>query len=156
VTDEQITPLATEVMQEETIEAEILRLHQMNCDAAQGVIQLTQETMERSARIGGLLIRKKAEINQHGAWLKWFAKHMPFSTQTADNYRMVYQRWEELKGQPVRNLTEAYRLLRKASKVAKDKVKRPGKLKVDPADFIGQTGSVPPATGESTVTDLPP
>jgi Protein of unknown function (DUF3102) len=131
----------------ETIEEEINRLHQANCEVAQQVIQ-------RAIRIGELLVKKKASL-PHGEWLPWFTKNIKFSTQTADNYRMLYTRQAELKFLTIRNLTDAYRLLRNADKLLKDKVRRTPKVQVNAADFADQTASVPPGTKDSTVTDLP-
>jgi hypothetical protein len=61
--------------------------------------------------------------------LIWLTKHTPFSRQTSDNYRMVYVGRDEPKLLTVSNLTEAYRLLRKA------KAQRSPKPQVNPADF---------------------
>ena len=126
----------------ETIEEEINRLHQANCEVAQQVIQ-------RAIRVGELLVKKKASL-PHGEWLPWFTKNIKFSTQTADNYRKVYTRQAELKFLTIRNLNDAYQLMRNADKLLKDKVQRTPKVQVNAADFADQTASVPPGTKEST------
>lgn len=122
----------------ETIEEEINRLHLANCVVA-------QETIQRAIRIGELLVKKKASL-PHGDWLPWFTKNIKFSTQTSDNYRMLYTRQAKLKFLTIRNLTDAYWLLRNADKLLKDKVQRTPKVQVHAADFADQTASVPPGT----------
>jgi hypothetical protein len=46
---------------------------------------------------------------KHGEWLLWVEKNLPFSRQTADNYRRAFENRAKLL--TVGNLTEGYRLL---------------------------------------------
>src|SRR6476619_6513834 len=83
--------------------SEINRLHGEICQAA-------RTTIEKAVRIGELLSAQKAGL-QHGQWLPWLHANVKFSRQTADNYRRIYEKREELKLLNVGNLSDAYRLL---------------------------------------------
>ena len=83
--------------------SEINRLHGEICQAA-------RTTIEKAIRIGELLTEQKAGL-KHGEWLPWLKANVEFSRQTADNYRRVYEKREDLKLLNVGNLTDAYRLL---------------------------------------------
>jgi Protein of unknown function (DUF3102) len=82
---------------------EINRLHAEICQAA-------RTTIEKAIRIGELLTEQKATL-KHGEWLPWLKANVEFSRQTADNYRRVYEKREDIKLLNVGNLTDAYRLL---------------------------------------------
>ena len=78
----------------------INRLHAEICDAA-------RTTIDKAIRIGQLLTEQKARL-KHGQWLPWLETNVEFSRQTADNYRRIYDRREELKSLNIGNLTDAY------------------------------------------------
>lgn len=82
---------------------EINRLHAEICEAA-------RTTIEKAIRIGELLTEQKASL-KHGEWLPWLKENVGFSRQTADNYRRLYEKRDDLKLLNVGNLTEAYQLL---------------------------------------------
>jgi Protein of unknown function (DUF3102) len=82
---------------------EINRLHAEICQAA-------RTTIDKAIRIGELLAEQK-EALKHGEWLPWLKANVEFSRQTADNYRRVYEKREDIKLLSVGNLTDAYRLL---------------------------------------------
>lgn len=65
-------------------------------------------SLEKAIRIGELLIEQKTSL-KHGEWLPWIEANLPFSRQTADNYRRCYENKDKLLS--VGNLIEAYKLL---------------------------------------------
>jgi hypothetical protein len=81
--------------------AEINKLH-----AEIGLAART--SLEKAVRIGELLEEIK-NAKPHGEWLPWLKVNVPFSRQTADNYRHIYAERDKLLN--VSNLSQAYRLL---------------------------------------------
>jgi len=86
---------------EKTKVQEIISLHNE-------IIAYLKMSLPKAIRIGELLIQQKA-ILKHGDWLPWIKKNLPFSRQTADNYRHCYQHQEKLLS--VGNLKFAYKVL---------------------------------------------
>jgi len=67
-------------------------------------------TLPKAIRIGKLLIKQKASL-EHGEWLPWIEKNLPFSDQTARNYMKMFKRRREFENQSILNLTDAHRAL---------------------------------------------
>jgi hypothetical protein len=116
---------------------EINRLHEENCSAA-------RQTIERAIRIGELLAEQKERLG-HEKWLPWLDTHIRFSRGTAENYRRVYERQDQIKFINVRNLTDAYRLIRDASKSSKA-TKDASKVKIGARDFRATVPTLPETT----------
>jgi hypothetical protein len=131
-----------EIESSNAVSEEINRLHEQNCIAA-------RNTIERAIRIGELLAKQKDTLT-HGEWFPWFDKNIKFSRDTAERYRKVYERRNEIKNRNVRNLSDAYRLIRDANKMSKatkdvatGKEKQPSKVKIDPRNFADKTTGSP-------------
>ena len=69
-----------------------------------------RRSLEDAIKIGELLTQKKKEL-RHGEWGPWVRDNLPFSDQTARNYRKLYQHQEELKSKNVLDLSDAYKLV---------------------------------------------
>jgi hypothetical protein len=93
-------------------EDEINRLHTEICGFA-------QKTVEHALRIGELLTNKKAELD-HVKWLPWLNENILFSPDTAERYRLIFERRDELKIHEVKTLNDAYRLIRNSNKFEKN------------------------------------
>jgi hypothetical protein len=91
---------------------EIIQLHNE-------IGQYLKMSLDKAIRIGELLTEQKASL-KHGEWLPWIDANLPFSRQTADNYRRCYEDKDKLLS--VGNLTDAYKLLSAPNKG--DQVKR--------------------------------
>ena len=98
------SPLSRELSAtERTSLAEIRSLHGEIMGAA-------RTTLDKAIRIGALLTEQKASM-RHGKWLPWMEANLPFSRQTADNYRRIFDNREKLPTVGNLELTDAYRLL---------------------------------------------
>jgi Protein of unknown function (DUF3102) len=87
----------------ESAKTEINRLHGEICEAA-------RTSIGKAIRIGELLTQVRSTL-KHGEWLPWLKENVGFSRQTADNYRRIYEKREDIKLLNVGNLSEAYRAL---------------------------------------------
>jgi len=72
-----------------------------------------QKTVQAVVVIGEELDAQK-KSSGHGAWMEW-AKELPFSISTAENYMRLWRNREAPQIHNVTNLGEAYRLLAKAT-----------------------------------------
>lgn len=82
-------------------EREISALHEK-------LVRSARTSLEDAMRIGELLCDVKETLD-HGQWLPW-VKGLPFSRQTADNYRRVFENKKMLSVGKM-DLVEAYRAL---------------------------------------------
>lgn len=104
----------------ESAKAEINRLHGEICEAA-------RTSIGKAIRIGELLTQTRLTL-KHGEWLPWLKENVGFSRQTADNYRRIYEKREDIKLLNVGNLSEAYRALA-------DSQNEPAKESVDDDEY---------------------
>jgi hypothetical protein len=82
---------------------EINDLHELTQGYAKSAI-------ENAIRIGELLTEIKGEL-EHGQWIPWVSRNLPFSRQEAANYMRAYARRGELNGKPVFHLKDAIEYL---------------------------------------------
>lgn len=87
-----------------TVEQQIISLHN-------GIVIAMRRTVADAIEIGKLLSEKKAELD-HGDFLPWIERELPFSEATAQRYMQVF-RWKD-KTRSVRDLSEAYHIARTA------------------------------------------
>jgi Protein of unknown function (DUF3102) len=67
-------------------------------------------SLAKAIEIGGALQAWKARLG-HGNWMPWFMANIKFTLRTADRYRLLYARRDELKFDTVSNMSEAFRIL---------------------------------------------
>lgn len=112
-----------------TVEGRIIDLHN-------GIVAALRRSVEDAIEIGQLLEQKKGDL-PHGEFLPWIERELPFSRQTADNYRRLFQyRYKVL---TVGNLQEAYRVAQLEDQRVKEKTSPAPEPKPDPARPKGPT-----------------
>lgn len=99
---------------------EIVTLHSEICG-------LLKTSLEKAVRIGELLTEQKANL-KHGEFGSWIKANLPFTDRTVRNYMSFYRNRELLKTESVSDLTGAYRLIGKKSKVSEDFQERLSKV----------------------------
>jgi hypothetical protein len=67
-------------------------------------------SLAKAIQIGEALQAWKERLG-HGNWMPWFKANIRFSLKTADRYRLLYARRDELKFDNVTNLADAFRFL---------------------------------------------
>jgi hypothetical protein len=67
-------------------------------------------SLDKAIRIGELLTKIKSEL-QHGQWLPWVEKNLPFTDRAATNYMRCFENRVLLKSENVSDLTKAYKFL---------------------------------------------
>jgi len=67
-------------------------------------------SLAKAIEIGAALDAWKERLG-HGNWMPWFQSHIKFTLRTADRYRQLYAKRDELKFDNVSNMAEAFRLL---------------------------------------------
>jgi hypothetical protein len=67
-------------------------------------------SLVKAIRIGELLTEQKDSL-EHGDFIPWVEKNLPFSDRTARNYMRLYRERDRLKTESVSDLTSAYFLL---------------------------------------------
>ena len=71
---------------------------------------LFMQSLDKAILIGSLLLQQKKSMD-HGEWIPWIEKNLPFKERTARNYLRVYRERDNLKRQAVADLNTAYKLL---------------------------------------------
>lgn len=74
------------------------------------IVAAAVSSLEKATRIGELLTQERVRL-EHGQWLPWIKKNLPFTDRTARNYLRVYNNRDKIKTETVSDLTGAYRLL---------------------------------------------
>ena len=67
-------------------------------------------SLDKAQRIGELLTEQKDKL-EHGEFIPWIKKSLPFSDRTARNYMRLYSERDQLKMENVSVLSEAYKCL---------------------------------------------
>ncbi len=91
--------------QEKSAVQDIIMLHE-------AIISAARQSINKAVRIGELLTQEKSKLD-HGHWLPWLARHIPFTDRCARNYMRLYENRDELKLENVSDLTSAYHVLKK-------------------------------------------
>ena len=83
-----------------TVEQEIINLHN-------GILSAMCRSVADAIEIGRLLMEQKATLD-HGEFLPWIERKLPFNVRTAQNYMAVFRHRD--KCESVSYLQEAYRI----------------------------------------------
>ena len=94
---EKVAPIMGEAELEELAAAEINRLHG---EVGEGL----RLTVEKTIRIGELLIEQKAKL-AHGDWIPWIKANLTFPVRTAQRYVACWQNREKLNTSSTTHLT---------------------------------------------------
>jgi hypothetical protein len=85
-------------------------------DLYREILSFAQKTFDCLVRIGGLLVRKRAELHlDHGQWLPWIKNNLPFGEDAAQRYIRFYEHRDELPRDKVKTVTQALRLLKRSN-----------------------------------------
>jgi hypothetical protein len=99
---------------------EIRRLHTDLENGFQEIVGQIRLTVDSAIRIGELLRVQKDSLN-HGEWLPWIKKHLPFDARTAQRYMRAFENRVLLKNDSVSHLSEAYHLLEAPLKTERER-----------------------------------
>lgn len=74
------------------------------------ILEAARTSLPKAIKIGRILSTIKAKL-EHGQWLPWIEKHLPFAGRTATRYIKCFEERDRLKSDSVSDLAEAYDLL---------------------------------------------
>lgn len=97
---------------------EIINLHE-------GIVSSMRRSVQDAIRIGELLTEAKADLD-HGEFLPWIERELPFSNKTAESYMRLYGYRSKIES--ASNLQDAYRKVEQLEDQARQSERRAGEL----------------------------